>query len=156
ADSLQARGFARRSNLAAGHLRRGQRRHATARPAGWRASSALRVLMTTFLWGLLGAAALVWPDRVNGPFDGAPLDRPLEALLIGFVVPILWWRAPGFLRQRIAQALILALLVWRVAAAALLVQDGWCVRFDPARPYVKDETGAPHAWDFRADWRSPN
>ena len=41
-----------------------------------------------------------------------------------------------------------------IASALLFVQDGWCVRFDPARPYAKDAAGAPHAWDMRADWRA--
>jgi hypothetical protein len=59
-----------------------------------------------------------------------------------------------FLRTRLARALILAIVAARAADSLLLVQDGWCVRFDPARPYVKDSTGAPHAWDLRADWRS--
>jgi len=31
------------------------------------------------LWGLLAAAALLWPDRISGPFDGVPLDRITEA-----------------------------------------------------------------------------
>src|SRR5262245_2161625 len=38
----------------------------------------------------------------------------------------------------------------------MFVQDGWCLRFEPSRPYVKDGTGAPHSWDLRADWRSPD
>ncbi len=50
----------------------------------------------------------------------------------------------------------MALLGWNVFCAATLVQDGWCLRFSPARPYLKDQTGSPHAWDVRADWRSPN
>src|SRR5262249_27293509 len=45
---------------------------------------------------------------------------------------------------------------WRLFSSTMLVQDGWCVRFDPARSYVWDQTGAPHAWDLRADWRAPD
>ena len=37
------------------------------------------------LWGLLAAVALLWPDRISSAFDGVPLDRPPEAILIGLV-----------------------------------------------------------------------
>jgi hypothetical protein len=47
------------------------------------------------IWGLLAAAALLWPARLGGPLDGVPLDQPLEAVLIGLVVPALWWFHPG-------------------------------------------------------------
>ena len=36
------------------------------------------------------------------------------------------------------------------------MQDGWCVRFQPERPFAKDAMTAPHAWDLRADWRTPD
>src|SRR5262245_4808518 len=108
----------------------------------------------TWLWGVLAAAALAWPDRVAGPLDGVPLDRTIEAIAIGLVVPVLWCWHPRFLRSRRARALIVALLAWNVLAFAAFKREGWCVRFEPARAYVKDQTGAPHAWDVRADWRS--
>jgi hypothetical protein len=110
----------------------------------------------TWLWGTLAAAALLWPDRISGAFDGVPLDRIPEALVVGAAFPLLLALAPNFLRTRTARALVVLLLAWRAAASMLLVQDGWCVRFQPERPYVKDATGAPHAWDLRADWRSPD
>jgi hypothetical protein len=110
----------------------------------------------TWFWGLLAAAALLWPDRVSGPFDGVPLDRIPEAIAVAALFPLLWCLCPRFLHSRRARALIVVLVVWRTASALLLVQDGWCVRFVPARPYAKDATGAPHAWDLRADWRSPD
>jgi hypothetical protein len=110
----------------------------------------------TFVWGLLAAVALLWPDRISGPFDGIPLDRTAEAVLIGAVFPTLLWLHRRFLDTRLARALVLALCVWKATSAAAFVQDGWCVRFTPGRPYVKDATGAPHAWDLRADWRSPD
>ena len=37
----------------------------------------------TWFWGLLAAGALLWPDRISGPFDGVPLDRAAEAVLVG-------------------------------------------------------------------------
>ncbi|MGH9382688.1 MAG: hypothetical protein ACRD2N_00095 [Vicinamibacterales bacterium] len=41
-------------------------------------------------------------------------------------------------------------------ATSLLAPAGWCVRFDPPTPIVRDDTGRPHSWDVRADWLSPN
>jgi len=110
----------------------------------------------TLAWGLAAAAALLWPDRLSSPFDGVPLDRTAEAILIGVVLPALWVFDGRFLSTRLARATIAALVIWKIAAAFLFVQDGWCLRFEPSRPYVKDGTGAPHAWDLRADWRSPD
>ena len=98
---------------------------------------------------------LLWPDRISSLADGVPLDRVAEAILIAGVVPALWYFHPGFLRSTRARACIVTLVAWRIASALLFVQDGWCVRFDPARPLTRDATGAPHAWDMRADWRSP-
>jgi len=108
----------------------------------------------TALWGALAAAALLWPGRLHGLLDGAPLDRVAEAVAVGAVFPLLWLLHPAFLRTWLARALVVALLAWQIAASALLVQDGWCVRFVPARPFAKDAAGAPHAWDVRADWRA--
>jgi hypothetical protein len=108
------------------------------------------------VWGLLASAALLWPDPLAGPFDGVPLDRQLEALAVGLVLPALWWLDSAFLGRRLARALVVLLCVWRLFSATTLAQDGWCVRFEPARPYVKEQTGAPHAWDLRADWRAPD
>jgi hypothetical protein len=106
------------------------------------------------LWGLLAAAALLWPDRISGPFDGVPLDRVAEAVLVGGVLPTLWCLHPRFLRSSRARACILVLVTWRIASALLFVQDGWCVRFQPTRPFAKDAGRVPHAWDMRADWRT--
>jgi len=110
--------------------------------------------MTTALWGMAAALALLWPDRISGPFDGVPLDRHAEAVLVGMLVPALWWLAPEFLRTTRARASIATLLVWKILSAALFVQDGLCVRFEPARPFAKDAGRVPHSWDLRADWRA--
>lgn len=110
----------------------------------------------TWLWGLLAGLALLWPDRISGPLDGVPLDRAAEAILIGVVFPALWWFQPRFLRTATARAAIVVLILCKAATAALLVPDGWCVRLAPMRAYVRDSTGAPHSWDLRADWRSPD
>lgn len=109
----------------------------------------------TWLWVALAAIALVWPGRLSGPLDGIPLDRAADAVLIGLVFPALCWLAPSFLRRRRAQVLILGLLAWKAFMLFAFVQDGWCVSVVPSRPYVQDQTGLPHSWDVRADWRSP-
>ena len=106
------------------------------------------------LWGLLAVAALLWPDRISGALDGVPLDRVAEAVLVAAVLPALWYLHPRFLRTSRARVCILVLVVWRIASTMLFVQDGWCVRFQPARPFAKDAGRVPHAWDMRADWRT--
>lgn len=86
--------------------------------------------------------------------DGAPLDTGLDAVLLGLVFPALAWLLPQFSRDRRARAAIVTLLLWKAVTAATLVQDGWCVRILPTRPYYTDGTGAAHSWDVRADWRT--
>ena len=108
----------------------------------------------TALWGVAAIAALLWPGHLDGPLDGAPLDRVTEAILIGLVTPFLWWLQLGYLRSRIVQALIV-LLVLAKAGAMPLVHDGWCVQFDTPQPLAAGATGRIHTWDARADWRSP-
>ncbi|HKB10082.1 MAG TPA: hypothetical protein VKD69_05500 [Vicinamibacterales bacterium] len=114
----------------------------------------MRSARATWIWGVAAAAALLYPDRIAGAFDGAPLDGVAEALLIGGVLPALWWFYPRFLAARRARACIMVLIAWRIAATLLFTQDGWCVQFVPATPFAKDAGRVPHAWDFRADWRS--
>jgi hypothetical protein len=108
--------------------------------------------MTT-LWGLLAAIALLWPDRISGQVDGVPLDRAAEVVAIAVIFPALWALQASFLRARRAHVCIILLLLWKACAAALFVPDGWCLRFEPSRPFAKDAGRAPHAWDVRADWR---
>src|SRR5262245_39131708 len=110
--------------------------------------------IVTGVWMVLAAIALWWPGRLSGLLDGAPLDSVVEVLPLGLTFPLLCWFHPAFLRDRRVQALIVALIAWKAGTTALLVQDGWCVRMLPSRPYVRDGTGAPHSWDVRADWRS--
>src|SRR5262245_24667564 len=109
----------------------------------------------TWVWGLVAAAALLWPDRVAGPFDGVPLDRVAEVIAVAVVFPSLWWFHPRFLRARAARVLILLLAGWKIFSTTALAQDGWCVQFQLSRPYFADAHGAPHSWDLRADWQSP-
>ena len=110
----------------------------------------------TWRWGLLAAAALLWPDHMTSWFDGAPLDRPAEAIVVAVVFPLLWALDPAFLKTRVARAAVLLLLGWRAFSSYALVQEGFCVRFQPSRPFTVSAIGAPHSWDVRADWRSPD
>jgi hypothetical protein len=106
------------------------------------------------IWSVLTLAALLWPSRLSAKFDGIPLDDLLEAVLFGLAVPCLIWLHPGFLRTTAARVSIVALLLLKIGASLALVQEGFCVTFDPPKPMVWDSKGKPHSWDMRADWRS--
>ncbi len=109
--------------------------------------------MKTALWaGLLGVAVL-WPARLAGPLDGAPLDTAAEATLVGVVLAFLVWTVPHVLHTRGFRAITVALLLWKVVTAVTLAQDGWCLRFTSPVPLYRDMGTVPHAWDIRADWR---
>ena len=116
--------------------------------------TANRVVNRPWIWGLLAAAAVLWPARLSGPFDGVPLDGAAEAVVVGVMMPALLWFHGRFLTTRFAHACVIALVVWKAVTAIAVTPDGWCVRFMPSAPLVKDSTGAPHSWDLRADWRS--
>ena len=99
--------------------------------------------------------ALLWPGRITGPFHGLPLDGLADAIVVGVAFPVLWCFHGAFLATRGARVLIATIIVWKAFSTAALVQDGWCVRVMPSRPYAMGAEGAPHSWDVRADWRSP-
>lgn len=106
-------------------------------------------------------AALLWPSRLVGPLDGAPLDAAPEALVIGVLVPALWWLRRDAVTMRSTQWAIAALLIWKVATSALLAQQGLCVSMSAGRPLsginqgipIEEPAGALRSWDVRADWR---
>lgn len=106
------------------------------------------------MWRVVTLVALLWPSRLSGVLDGAPLDTPAEALLFGLVVPALLWLHPAFLRRVTVRATIVAILLIKVVSAVSTQYHGWCLTFDPPRPMVRDSTGRPHSWDLRADWLS--
>ncbi len=111
--------------------------------------------MNTVLWAGLAAIAVLWPARLAGPLDGAPLDAPLEAAVIGVVLAWLVVAHAWFLHQPAARALVIGLLLWKAGTSAILVQDGWCLRFTSPVPLFVEDVTVPHSWDIRADWRSP-
>ncbi len=106
------------------------------------------------MWRVVAVAAVWWPSRVSGAFDGAPLDTLPEALILGLVVPVLAWLHPRLFDRLLPRALVCAIIAIKIAAALSLQQQGWCLGFAPPKPMVRDSTGKPHAWDVRADWLS--
>jgi hypothetical protein len=107
----------------------------------------------TALWAFAAMAALAWPSRIAGPLDGFPLDGVAKAVLIGVLFPSLLWFHARFVRTRFARTLVVVLLASKAVGAAALAPDGWCVRFEPQRPLVRDaRSPVPHSWDVRADW----
>ena len=110
--------------------------------------------MKTASWAVALIVAALWPARLAGPLDGAPLDSALEAVVLGLALPAVIWFHPDFLRTTPARVLIVALLAWKSLTAVATVQDGWCVRFTSPVPLFLEDTRVPHSWDVRADWRS--
>ena len=71
----------------------------------------------------------------------APRRRPADAA----------WFHPRFLRTPLARVAVVALLALKALGVATITPDGWCVRFEPQRPLVKDATSSvPHSWDVRS------
>ena len=100
------------------------------------------------MWGVLLILAVLWPGRLIGPLDGAPLDAPMEAVCV-VALAVAWFLAPAFLRTRGARALVGGLLVWKIAGWFLLTQTGLCGSFLAS----VDGTPQPQpGWDVRALW----
>src|SRR5262245_44507491 len=108
------------------------------------------------VWPALAIIALWWPGRVISILDGIPFTNIYEGILLGLLLPVLCCLSPAVFAASWSRAAIVLLLVWKAATTVMVVQDGWCVRMMPEKPYVWDQTGAPHSWDVRADWRSPD
>ena len=108
--------------------------------------------MTTWLWAIAGAIGVLWPARLAGPLDGAPLDQRSEAVLIGGVLAVLAWAFPLIFKKHIVRSAIVALLAWKALTAATVTQDGWCLTFTSPVPIYRATDRVPHSWDVRADW----
>ena len=87
----------------------------------------LRCLMAWW-WGVALVAAVAWPGRLIGPLDGAPFDTAAKVLAFAFVLPVLWWFHPAFLRTVAARTLVALLLGWKIATWMAVSQTGWCGR----------------------------
>lgn len=119
--------------------------------------------MNTFAWTVLMVVGVLWPARITGVLDGAPLDGRLEALLVGVALPALWWFDRRVVTLTITRVLIVSLLAWKIVLAGAASQQGLCLAsFAPAPidginmgiPIV-EPAGALRSWDLRADWRAP-
>jgi hypothetical protein len=120
------------------------------------------------LWTGVLALAMLWPSRTLSWFGGMPLDGRVEAVLVGLVVPALWWVHGRFLERRAVRAAILVVLVLKVAGSILLTQQGLCARFSTPstsstpEPYhtevltipIDEPNGVLRSWDVRAGWRA--
>ena len=110
--------------------------------------------MVNAIWAGLGLAALLWPSRLAGPFDGAPLEFPFEAIA-AVAAAFAVWLNPRILRSALTRALIVALLAWQALLAGSTSMDGWCLRFMSPVALFRATGYVPHSWDVRADWREP-
>jgi hypothetical protein len=104
----------------------------------------------------------LWPSHVLSALDGAPLTGPAEAVVIGVVIPVLWWVHRDFLARRVAHVLIVALVAVKLGGM-LLPQHGLCARVSTTAPFsgeistieVDEPAGSLRSWDVRADWGAP-
>ncbi|HYE88799.1 MAG TPA: hypothetical protein VEA16_20705 [Vicinamibacterales bacterium] len=97
--------------------------------------------------------AALWPARLAGPLDGAPLDTAADALIIGLTLPALFVISPRIVRLTAMRSLIVVMLLWKALLVTVAAPDGWCVRFTAPAAIFIDDVRVPHAWDVRADWR---
>jgi hypothetical protein len=112
------------------------------------------------MWTLLLAAAVLWPGRVLSPLDGAPLNGQAEALVIGVVLPVLWWLDGDFLARPVARAAIVALLALKLTTSVVLPQHGLCAHFSTTAPLtgeistisIDEPAGRLRSWDVRSGW----
>ena len=93
--------------------------------------------------------ALWWPGKLAGIFDGAPFDSGADAIALGLVLPALFWLVPQALRDRRFQAIVVALVCWKIFSSASLAQDGFCVRVT-----MPGQAAAVKNWDARTDWHN--
>ena len=111
-------------------------------------------------WTLALALAVLLPGRALSALDGAPLDGRAEAVIIGLVLPALWWIDSGFPARTPARAAISVLLALKLLSFAMLPQHGLCARFSTAAPFtgvsdtipIDEPAGTLRSWDIRADW----
>ncbi len=106
------------------------------------------------LWSVALVAAVAFPSRLIGPFDGAPFDTVSKALAFGLVLPFLWWLYPAFVRTTVARALIALLLAWKLSTWMLVPQAGWCGQFLVAGPPQTGGWSLMRSWDARTYWES--
>ena len=122
-------------------------------------STPARVARWPVLWFVLLMVAVLWPSRVTGPLDGAPLDRPLEAIVLGLALPWLFWLGRSVCASRAFRAAVIALLMWKGMTTYVVAQQGLCARFQSPQPLsgmaqamrIEEPRGVLRSWDLRAD-----
>jgi hypothetical protein len=110
-------------------------------------------------WTALAAMAVLWPSRFIGPLDGAPLDGRAEAIVIGLVLPSLWWLSRDRFRSRWSHVLIVTLLAWKAGTGLVAQQQGLCLQSSANAPLsgtamtmrIDEPRGWLRSWDVRAD-----
>jgi hypothetical protein len=108
-------------------------------------------------WSTAAAIVLAWPARTIGWLDGIPFDTAVDAVLLGVLLPALWWFDRSVFDRSVARALVVALLALKIASSTLLTQAGFCTEFRAEQPIVgqieaiqfDDPTGVLPSWDAR-------
>jgi len=108
--------------------------------------------MASALWAVVLIAGLIWPSRMIGPLDGAPLDQRLEAMAFVLLLPVVWFLHPGYLRRPIARVLVAVLALWKIATWALVAQTGWCGLFLTGYEGWVGGYRLDRSWDARTYW----
>jgi hypothetical protein len=119
----------------------------------------MRMLEAPASWFVLLLAGAWWPSRFLGPLDGAPLDRPAEAILLGLVLPWLYWLGRDASRTRALRVAVVILIGWKAVTFAAATQQGLCARVQAPQPLsgsafsmrIDEPRGFLRSWDLRAD-----
>jgi hypothetical protein len=119
------------------------------------------MLIRTAIWPVAALAAMLVPAPGTA-FDGIPLDRPLEAVLVGVVVPLLSVLHARFFHHSWAKGLVAALVASKLTTILLLTLNGFCTEFRTAGPVrgpvgtieIEELSGLMRSWDVRAHWGS--
>jgi len=111
------------------------------------------------LWFVLLLIGAWWPSRIVGPLDGAPLDRAAEAILLGLLLPWLFWLGRDVSRMRAFRIVVVALIAWKAATFVAVTQQGLCAQVRAPQPLsgeaftirIDEPRGFLRSWDLRAD-----
>ena len=110
-------------------------------------------------WTLAAAIAVLWPSRFIGPLEGVPLDTPSDAIVLGLLLPSLWWLSRQRCRLAAVKLAIVALLLWKAGTGLVAQQQGLCMTAVAPHPLagtamtmrIDEPLGFLRSWDLRAD-----
>ena len=119
----------------------------------------MTVFQAPALWFVLTMMAVWWPSRFLGPLDGAPLDAKAEAILLGLVIPWLFWLGRDACRMRFFRGAVVLLLAWKIVTFAAATQQGLCATVRAPQPLsgdavtirIDEPKGFVRSWDVRTD-----